>query len=105
MVFDALFESLDLLRRAADTLRTHCVAGITANEDVCRSMVEKSVGVAAALCPHVGYVLAAEMAREALRTGRPLTEIARERSGLTGAQLNEILNPCAMTEPGVREEK
>ena len=105
VVFDALFESLDLLRRAADTLRTHCVAGITANEDVCRSMVEKSVGVAAALCPHVGYVLAAEMAREALRTGRPLTEIARERSGLTGAQLDEILNPCAMTEPGVREEK
>ena len=81
------------------------VSSITANEDVCRSMVEKSVGVAAALCPHVGYVLAAEMAREALRTGRPLTGIARERSGLTGAQLDEILNPCAMTEPGVREEK
>ena len=47
-----------------------CIAGITANKEHCRRQVENSIGVITAICPYVGYETAANIAKEALRTGR-----------------------------------
>lgn len=101
VIFDALFESIDLLKNAADTLAVHCVEGITANEKRCGELLEKSVGMAAALCPHIGYVKAARMAKEALNRQVPLRQVVLENGYLTSQKLDAILSPYEMTRPGV----
>ena len=75
--------------------------GITANEDVCRLLLERSIGTVTALNPVIGYDKATELAAEALRTGKGIVELVREKRVLTEEQLAEILDPAAMT--GVRQ--
>jgi len=64
--------------------------------------VERGLMLATALAPAIGYDAAAEIAKEAARTGKTVREIALARTKLTAAQLEEILDAAAMTEPGVR---
>ena len=58
-------------------------------------MVEHSVGIITALCPHVGYEKAAEVAKRAIETGAPVRRLILE------AALDKILDPYSMTEPGI----
>jgi aspartate ammonia-lyase len=92
-----LFEAQTLFINAAHTLRVHCVDGITANADVCRHYVEFSVGTVTALNPVIGYDRATELAAEAMRTGRGILELVRERKVLTEDQIAEVFDPMAMT--------
>jgi aspartate ammonia-lyase len=92
-----LLESQTLLRNGARTLREKCVAGITANEDVCRMLLERSIGTVTALNPVIGYEKATELAAKALRTGKGIVELAREERLLTEEQMARVLDPAAMT--------
>jgi len=92
-----LFEAQTMFINAADTLRTHCVDGITANEDVCRHYVEYSIGTVTALNPVIGYERATALATEAMRTGRGIIELVREQRILSDEQLAAVLDPMAMT--------
>ena len=79
----------------------NCVTGITANEDRCRALVENSVGIITALCPHVGYEKAADIAKKAIRTGAPVRSLILQEHLLDEKELDEILDPVTMTEPGI----
>ena len=92
-----IFEAQTMFMNAAKTLRVHCVDGITANEDVCRHYVEYSIGTVTALNPVIGYDKATELAAEAMRTGRGILELVREKKILTEKQIAEVLDPAAMT--------
>jgi aspartate ammonia-lyase len=96
-----LLLSLDLLRSAAVSLRDNCVAGILANEERCRKLLENSVVMATALVPHLGYETATELAREALATGRPLKSVVLERGLISAEVLEGIFSTKAMTRPGI----
>ena len=78
----------------------HCVDGITANADVCRHYVEYSIGVVTALNPVIGYDRSTELAAEAMKTGRGIMELVREKKILTEQQIAEVLDPVAMTGAG-----
>ena len=82
------------------TLRVHCIDGITANEDVCRHYVEYSIGTVTALNPVIGYDKATELAAEAMKTGRGILELIREKKILTEEQIAKVLDPAAMTGAG-----
>jgi aspartate ammonia-lyase len=92
-----LLEGQNLLCNAARTLRERCVSGITANEDVCRMLLERSIGTVTALNPVIGYEKTTELAAEALRTGKGIVELVREKRILTQEQLARTLDPAAMT--------
>jgi len=92
-----ILESQTMLMNAAETLRRHCVNGITANEDVCRQYVEHSIGVVTALNPLLGYGVATELAAEALNTGKGIVQLVREKKLLSEEQINSVLNPRLMT--------
>ena len=94
-----LFTSLDVLGRACRTLTEHCIQGITANREVCRRMVENSIGLVTALNPLLGYEKSTEIASEALTTGRSVYEIVLEKGYLTQAKLDDVLSPGNMTRP------
>jgi len=95
-----LFEAQTLFIHAARTLRVHCVEGITANAEVARGYVERSIGTVTALNPVIGYDRATELATEAMATGRGILELLREKGILTEAQIAEVLDPAAMTGQG-----
>ena len=95
-----IFESQTLLVNAADTLRKFCVDGITANKDVLKHYMESSIGTVTALNPVIGYDKATELAAEALKSGEGILELVREKHILTDAQIDDILNPAALTGSG-----
>ncbi|MGH7616215.1 MAG: aspartate ammonia-lyase [Gemmatimonadaceae bacterium] len=95
-----IFESQTLFVNAANTLREHCVEGITANEDVCKHYLESSIGTVTALNPVIGYDKATELAAEALKSGEGILELVREKHILTDAQIDQILSPEALTGSG-----
>lgn len=78
----------------------HSVDGITANPAVMRHYVEYSVGTVTALNPVIGYDRATELAAEAMKTGRWILELVREKKVLTEEQIAKVLDPAAMTRQG-----
>lgn len=105
IVFYSLFQSIDTLTYAVQTFVDHCITGITANEERCRQLVENSVGVITALCPHIGYRDSAEIAKEAIRSGRPVRDLIIKKGILSPADVNIVLNPMNMTKPGIADKK
>ena len=101
IVFYCMFQSIDTLAYAVRTLVDNCVKGITANETRCRYLVENSVGIITAICPHVGYQKAAEIAKQALQTGETVRSLILKEGLLTEEELEKILSPVGMTEPGI----
>ena len=63
-------------------------------------LVEQGLMLATALAPVIGYDEAAKLAKEASRRGRTIRELALER-GIAPAELDRLLDPAAMTEPGL----
>ena len=92
-----LLRSLSLLGPTLRVLRTTCVDGISANEEVCRRYFERSISLATALNPFIGYAKAAEVAKESARTGKTVLEIVRERKILTEAQIADVFSPENIT--------
>ena len=101
IIFYNLFQSIDTLGFACETFVDNCVAGITANEERCRYLVENSVTIVTALSPHIGYQRSADIAKKALKEGRSVREIVLEENILTEDEINQILDPAALTEPGI----
>jgi aspartate ammonia-lyase len=96
-----LLQSIRVLTSMSRLLADRCARGIEANEARCRELAFQSAGLATALAPYIGYEAAAAIAKEAAAEGRPVPEVARERKVLPDAQLDVILEPHAMTEPGI----
>ena len=101
IVFYCLFQSIDTLAYAVQTFVDNCVSGITANETRCRYLVENSVGIITAICPHVGYQKAADIAKKALQTGESVRSLILAEGLLAEDELDKILDPIHMTEPGI----
>ena len=64
-------------------------------------MVERGLMLATALAPAIGYDAAAEIAKEAAKSGRTIREVAREKTQLSEEELDRLLDPEKMTEPGL----
>src|SRR5258706_10097214 len=90
-----------ILANAMDTLETLCVDGIEADEARCRELLDRSTAVATALSPYIGYAKTAEIAKESVKTGRPIRELVLERKLLDAKQLDAILSAEEMTTPGI----
>lgn len=101
IIFYCMFQSIDTLAYAVQTFVDNCVSGITANETRCRYLVENSVGIITAICPHVGYQVAADIAKKALQTGKSVRELILEEDLMTEEDLDNVLDPLHMTEPGI----
>ncbi|HYC52950.1 MAG TPA: aspartate ammonia-lyase [Gemmatimonadaceae bacterium] len=92
-----LLRSIETLRNACIVLRERCIEGITPNPARMRQFVEQSIGIVTALVPTIGYENASMVAKEALQSGRGVYELLLERKLLSREQLDNLLNPDAMT--------
>jgi aspartate ammonia-lyase len=90
-----------ILRQAMLVLCTRTVEGLTANEERCRELLDRSTAVATALSPYIGYAATADIAKAAVASGRSIRELVLERGLLPPERLDAILSPEAMTTPGI----
>ncbi|MDR7554393.1 MAG: class II fumarate hydratase [Armatimonadota bacterium] len=96
-----LLQAVQLLAASSRNFARQCVAGLEATGRG-PEMVERGLMLATALAPVIGYDAAAEIAKEAARTGRTVREVALDRTQLRAEELDRILDPAAMTAPGLR---
>ena len=96
-----LLQSISLLAGAADNFADKCVAGIVANADRARELVERNIIVVTALNPHIGYDKGAIAAKEAFATGRNVADVVVDKGWLTREQVTELLDIKRLTEGGV----
>jgi len=96
---DTAIESVKILSGALEVFTEKCLKGLEANEEKCREGVEKSLAMATALNPHIGYEKAAEIAKEAFQTGKTVREVCRAWNVLPAEQLDDVLDPWKMIKP------
>jgi aspartate ammonia-lyase len=97
VIFYKLFESFTCLTNAVHTLTVNCVDGIVANRERCEELLHSSVGMVTALCPYIGYKKAAEIAKEALKTGVRVEDLVLSYGLMDKQSLEELLDPHKMT--------
>ncbi len=95
-----LLASIELLSASAANFAEQCVKGLQAT-DRGPEMVERGLMLATGLVPAIGYDAAADIAKTAAKTGRSVREVAREKTKLSEEDLEDLLNPARMTEPGL----
>jgi aspartate ammonia-lyase len=100
IAFNLLF-AMEILTNAINKLTENCITGITAHPDRCRRYLEDSLGLATVLAPHIGYMEAAEVAKESVVSGRSIADVALARGILSRDRLAQILDPMPLTSPGV----
>ena len=96
VLFYKLFESIRVLTGGVHTMTENCIKGITANTERCSDLVENSVGIITAICPKVGYQVAADTAKQAIKTGSSVRSLLKASGILSDEELDELLNPHNM---------
>jgi aspartate ammonia-lyase len=93
--------SMELLRNCVQKFTESCINGITANEARCRRYLEDSLGLVTVLAPYIGYDASAAIAKESVYSGRSIREIVLEQGLMAADELDEIMQPEHLTEPGL----
>lgn len=94
-----MFESLELLTNAMDTLREKCVDGITANPEVCEAHVMNSIGIVTYLNDIIGHHNGDLVGRQVARTGKSVKEVVVEMGLMSAEQVDSVLSVEALMSP------
>ncbi|MEJ2201576.1 MAG: class II fumarate hydratase, partial [Desulfuromonadaceae bacterium] len=100
-----LLQSIELLSKGVTQFDLKCARGLEADRQRCESLVEQSLALVTALAPVIGYDRAAALAKQAWETGKTVRELARQEQLLPPDELDSILDPRPMTEPGFPGKK
>src|SRR5512138_530294 len=99
VAFD-LCHALEILASGVRAFELRCARGLEADEGRARHYAERTVSLATALAPRIGYAAAAEIVKESVRSGRSIVEVAVEKGGLSPAEARRVLDPAKLTKPG-----
>jgi fumarate hydratase class II len=97
-----LLESISLLASASLVLADKAVAGFTVNREMIAELVEKNPIMVTALNPVIGYELGAKIAKQAYADGRRVKEVTAEMTDLSAEDIDRILDPASLAEPGIK---
>jgi fumarate hydratase class II len=97
-------QSADLLADGSEVFAEKFVAELEADRETCAEQVQRSMALATALNPHLGYDDASKVAKQALAEDRTVREVAIEEGYLTEAEADEVLDPEKMTDRGILGE-
>ena len=95
-----LLQSIEIMAAASRNFSDQCISGLQATERG-PEMVERGLAIVTTLVPHIGYDKSAALAKETQATGKTIREVAREQTDLSEEDLDRILDPSSMTEPGL----
>lgn len=98
MMAHNLLESIRLLARSSRVFVDHCLRDTKANVERATGNVERSVSMAAALNPLIGYDKAAQIAKTSQKEKKTVREIAYRDAGLSKEKIDKALDPRKQTE-------
>jgi fumarate hydratase class II len=96
-----LLQSVEILANASRALADRAIAGFKVRQDRIKEALDKNPILVTALNPVIGYEKGAATAKQAYKEGRPILDVALETTGLSKAQLKELLDPTTLTKGGV----
>ena len=96
-----VLHAIEILKNTCRVVAQRCVLGIHANAETCERYAYRTPSIATAFNPVIGYARAAEVVKKALATGQSIPEICLNEKVFTKRELDGILNPRRMTEPGL----
>lgn len=99
-----LFTSMHILINAIRTFTEKCVRSIQANPQKARAWLEKNAILVTALNPVIGYAKGAEVAKEAMASGKTIRQVVLEKGLVKEEDLDKILDVWRMTEPGILKD-
>src|SRR5512132_1299939 len=99
VAFD-LCHALSILASAVRAFDRRCARGLEADEGRARRYAERTVSLATALAPRIGYARAAEIVKASVATGRSIVDLAVEMGGLSEAEARRVLDATKLTRPG-----
>jgi fumarate hydratase class II len=94
-----LLQSIRLLANGVDNFSKRCIEGLEADRERCEEMIEKSLALATALTPKIGYDEAARVAKKAYDHRKTIRQVVEEEGILSGEELNRRLDPRSMIAP------
>jgi aspartate ammonia-lyase len=100
MIFNIVW-MVEILKNGLKAFDERCVRGLKADEKKCREYAEKSISIVTALNPIIGYLRAAEIAKEAVKTQRSIMDVIREKNIMPEKELNKVLDLMKLTKPGL----
>ena len=96
-----VLHAIEILKNTGRMVARRCVLGIKANRETCERYAYRTPSIATALNPVLGYERVAAIVKKALATGKSIREVCLEEKVLTREELDRILSPRRMTEPGL----
>jgi aspartate ammonia-lyase len=105
LLADKFLESLEVLSNGVKMFREKCIVGIEVEEERCQELLDNSLGLLTALNPYLGYQLTSQIAEEVLKTDKTVQEAVLEREIFTENELEKVLSPEEMTQPGIPGKK
>jgi fumarate hydratase class II/aspartate ammonia-lyase len=99
VAFD-LCHALEILAAAVRAFDRRCARGLEADAGRARHFAERTVSLATALAPRLGYARAAEIVKASVASGRSIVDLAVELGGLSPAEARRLLDPARLTAPG-----
>ncbi|EMK6666914.1 class II fumarate hydratase [Vibrio fluvialis] len=98
-----ILESIELLANSARALADKAITGFIVREDHINIALGKNPILVTALNPVIGYLKAAEIAKQAYKEGRPIIDVAEEKTSLTRQELEHLLDPATLAKGGIVE--
>ena len=100
MMADNMQTSIRLLANGAKVFVEKLLTGLKVNEGIATGFVEQSLMLCTKLAPVIGYDAAAKAAKAAFDEGVTIREYCLNHHLIDSKQLDELLAPWPMTEPG-----
>jgi fumarate hydratase class II len=100
-----LFQSLHLLANAVNNFSKRCIKGLEADRKHCEEMIEKSLALATALTPKIGYEEAARIAKKAYDQNKTIRKVVEEEGLFSNEELKRLLDPRSMISPMKKTKK
>lgn len=108
LIAACLLSNVDYLDRSCQTLRQHCIEGITADEEQCRRQVENATATATALVGRLGYSKTADLINQTHTSGKSIKQTAMDCNYLSEEEFNALLTPeavCRLGTPDIKRRK
>jgi fumarate hydratase class II/aspartate ammonia-lyase len=95
-----LLHQIEILGNGVRAFDRRLARGLQADAGRGKFYAERTVSLATALAPRIGYAAAAAIVKESIRTGRPIADLAVERAGIPAREARRLLDPARLTRPG-----
>lgn len=101
LIADAIMDSINLLANVSNVFVDKLLSDLVVNQQRCTDLIDQSLMMVTSLAPKLGYDNAAKLAKQAFTEGKTIRQLVQDQNLMEAKELDTLLDPGAMTRPGV----